>query len=147
MIFLIKSTPTLGQILVQTPVEPLCPWASSGTFAAFSKFHLNTPKSPNIKVFQFFEGHNFAFGWHCKFGVENGEKLGQLQFLLFIGARKNQNLAWRSFSNHWEKHRMAFVKVVEGHLIYNFAIYPTMHFYSNFWRTGQSNRVSRNNQG
>jgi hypothetical protein len=28
---------------------------------------------------QFFEGHNFAFAWHFKFVVENGEKLRQLQ--------------------------------------------------------------------
>jgi hypothetical protein len=63
----------------------------SGTFDVFSKFHLNISKSPNIKVVQFFEGHNFAFGWHCRFGVENGEKLGQLQETLFIGAMKIPN--------------------------------------------------------
>jgi hypothetical protein len=51
---------------------------SSGTFVAFSKFHLNTSKSPNIKVVQFFEGHNFHVGWQFKFWVEKGGKLGQL---------------------------------------------------------------------
>jgi hypothetical protein len=51
---------------------------SSGTFATFSKFHLNTSKSPNMKVVQFFEGHNFHVGWHFKFGEEKDEKLGQL---------------------------------------------------------------------
>jgi hypothetical protein len=96
MIPLRKSTHTGGQSLVKTPVKPRCPGASSGTFAAFSKIHINTPKSPNIKVVQFFEGHNFAFGWHCKFGVENGEKLGQLQETLFISALENQNFARRS---------------------------------------------------
>jgi hypothetical protein len=69
-------------------------------FAAFFKIHLNTPKSPNIKVVQFFERHKFAFGRHCRFGVENGEKLGQLQILTFIGAMKNQDFARRSCSNH-----------------------------------------------
>jgi hypothetical protein len=56
----------------------------------------------NTKVVQFFEGNNFSFGWHFKFWVESGEKLGQLQILLFIGAMKNQNFARRSCSNHWE---------------------------------------------
>jgi hypothetical protein len=60
---------------------------------AFSKFHRNTSKSPNLKVVQFFEGHNFAFGRHCKFGVENGEKLGQLHIFLFIDALQNQKFA------------------------------------------------------
>jgi hypothetical protein len=59
------------------------------TFVVFSKIHLNTPKYPNIKVVQFFERHNFAFGWHFKSGVESGETLSQLQILLFISAMKN----------------------------------------------------------
>jgi hypothetical protein len=29
-------------------------------------------------------------------------------------------------------------------VIYNFAIYPTVHFYSKFWRNLQSNRAKRN---
>jgi hypothetical protein len=62
-----------SQPLVKTSVKPLCLRTSSRTFAAFSKFHLNTAKSPNIKVVQFFKGHNFSFGTHLKFGVENGE--------------------------------------------------------------------------
>jgi hypothetical protein len=51
---------------------------SSGTFAAFSKFHLNTSKSPNTKVVQFVEGHNFHVEWHFKFWVEKDEIHGQL---------------------------------------------------------------------
>jgi hypothetical protein len=51
---------------------------SSGTFAAFSKFHLNTSKSTNMKVAQFVEGHNFHVDWHFKFWAEKGEKRGQL---------------------------------------------------------------------
>jgi hypothetical protein len=46
--------------------------------------------------------------------VENGEKLGQLQFFLFISAMKNMNFACRSCSNRGSKHLSAFVKVVEG---------------------------------
>jgi hypothetical protein len=50
---------------------------SSGTFVAFSKFHLNTSKSTNTKVVQFVEGYNFYVDWHFKFWVEIGEKRGQ----------------------------------------------------------------------
>jgi hypothetical protein len=64
MTHLIKSTTTCGQPLVETPVKTPLPLNLYRTFAAFSKFHLNTSKSPNIKVVQFFEGHNFSFGWH-----------------------------------------------------------------------------------
>jgi hypothetical protein len=50
---------------------------SSGTFATFSKFHLNTSKSTNMKVVQFVEGHTFHVDWHFKLWEEIGEKLGQ----------------------------------------------------------------------
>jgi hypothetical protein len=46
----------------------------SRPFVAFSKFHLNTSNSPNIKVVQLFMGHNFHVEWHFKFEVEMGEK-------------------------------------------------------------------------
>jgi hypothetical protein len=58
---------TLGQTLLTTPWTPLCPPVLAGTFAAFSKFHLNTSKSPNVKVVCFVEGHNFHFEWHLRF--------------------------------------------------------------------------------
>jgi hypothetical protein len=44
------------------------------TFAAFSKFHLNTSKSPNIEIVQSDEGHNFHVKWHVRFEVQNCEK-------------------------------------------------------------------------
>jgi hypothetical protein len=47
---------------------------SPETFVAFSKFHLNTSKSPNVKVVYFVEGHNFHVEWHLRFGVEMREK-------------------------------------------------------------------------
>jgi hypothetical protein len=47
---------------------------SAGTFAAFSKFHLNTSNSPNTKVVCFVEGHNLHVQWHLKFGAEMCEK-------------------------------------------------------------------------
>jgi hypothetical protein len=47
---------------------------SSGTFAAFSKIHLNTSKSTFMKVVRLVEGHNFRVDWHFKFWVEISEK-------------------------------------------------------------------------
>jgi hypothetical protein len=41
-----------------------------------------------------------------------------------------------------EKHYRAFVKVVEGSEIYNFAIHLFVHFYSNFWSFSISNSAS-----
>jgi hypothetical protein len=51
---------------------------SFGTFAVFSKIHLNTSKSTFMKVVHLVEGHNFHVDWHFKFWVEIGEKLSQL---------------------------------------------------------------------
>jgi hypothetical protein len=51
---------------------------SSGTFAAFSKIHLNTSKSTIMKVVHLVEEHNFHVDWHFKFWVEIGEKLDRL---------------------------------------------------------------------
>jgi hypothetical protein len=51
---------------------------SSGTFAAFSKIHLNTSKATFMKVFHLVEGHNFHVDWHFKFWVEIGGKLDGL---------------------------------------------------------------------
>jgi hypothetical protein len=75
---LIKSLSTNGQTLakdlVKTLVNPLTSLNLSRTFSAFSKFHLNTSNSPNIKVVRFFMGHNFYVERHFKFEVELGEK-------------------------------------------------------------------------
>jgi glucan biosynthesis protein len=68
---------TLGQRHGQTPLKPWRRWVSSGTFAAFSKIHLNTSKSTFMKVVQLVERHNFHVDWHFKFWVEIGEKCGQ----------------------------------------------------------------------
>jgi hypothetical protein len=47
---------------------------SPGTFVAFSKFHLNSSNSPNVKVVYFVEEHNFHVEWHLRFRVEMREK-------------------------------------------------------------------------
>jgi hypothetical protein len=71
----------------------------SGTFTAFSNFHLDTSKSANIKVVRLFQGHTFHYWWHLRFLVEIGEKISQLQLILFTGAMKDSNFACRSCSN------------------------------------------------
>jgi hypothetical protein len=69
--------PTRGQRHGQTPLNRWRRRMSSGTFAVFSKFHLNTSKSTFMKVIHLVEGHNFRVYWHFKFWAEKGEKLGQ----------------------------------------------------------------------
>jgi hypothetical protein len=63
----------LNQPLVKTPLKThstlFDPLLSAGTFAVFSKFHLNTSNSPNTKVVYFVEGHNFHVEWHLRFGA------------------------------------------------------------------------------
>jgi hypothetical protein len=131
---LIESTHTRGQRSSQTLVKPWCPWASSRTFAAFSKLHLNISKSPNI-----IEGHNFAFGCHFKFGVYNGENLGQLQSRTIHQRQENCKLACRLCKIHCSKPLWAFIEDVEGSLIYNYAYFLLVLFSSKFWRYSQSN--------
>jgi hypothetical protein len=59
---------------------------SVGTFAAFSKFSLNTSNSPNTKVVRFVEGHNFHVEWHCWFECKLMKKASQSLLSLFTGA-------------------------------------------------------------
>jgi hypothetical protein len=58
---------TLGQRHGQTPLNHRHRRMSSGTFAAFSEFHLNASKSTFMKVVHLVEGHNFHVDWHFKF--------------------------------------------------------------------------------
>jgi hypothetical protein len=151
MTFLNKSTHHFGQTfvkdVVKSLVKPQCLWISFGTFATFSIFHLNTWKSANIKVVCLFEGHTFHNWRHLRFWVEIGEKLSQLQLLLFTRAMKDNNFAYSLCPDHWSKHKPAFVQVVEGSLIYNFAICTLVHLSSKFWRFSQSNRGKWNRRG
>jgi hypothetical protein len=54
-------------------------------FAAFYEFHLDTSKSTNTKVVQFFEGHNFHVDFHSQFLEEIDENVVNRQQLLFSG--------------------------------------------------------------
>jgi hypothetical protein len=75
--------------------------------------------------------------------VEKGEKLGQLQFSLFISALQNPNFAWRSRSNRRKKHRTTFANIVEGCLIYNFHIYSFCRTIQIFGETHGQSKVDR----
>jgi hypothetical protein len=66
---------TLGQTLPQNPSQPLDLPCPSRIFVAFSKIHLNTSNSSNVKLVQFVETHNFHVGRHFKFDVHISEKL------------------------------------------------------------------------
>jgi hypothetical protein len=147
MTLLIKSTHTCGQTLVKGIVKPsqnpCCLWTSSKTFAALSKFHLNTSKSANIKVVRLFEGHTYNNWRHMGFSVEIGENLSQTQFLLFNGAMEDINFACSSCSNHWSKHRLLFTENVHLWLLCNFGI---QSFWSLVWKNlskTQSNACKR----
>jgi anthranilate phosphoribosyltransferase len=65
---------TLGQNPSQNPLEPLVHPCRPRTFAVFSKFHLNTSNSFNIKVAQFVEGHNLHVEWNLRFEVQICDK-------------------------------------------------------------------------
>jgi hypothetical protein len=87
----------------QNPVNTPCPPVSAGTFAAFSKFHLNTSKSPNVKVVCFVEGHNFHVEWHLKFGVEIGEKLKSTLLVTIHWRTENCQLGMQFVRKWWRK--------------------------------------------
>jgi hypothetical protein len=76
---------------------------SAGTFAAFYKFHLNTLKSPNVKVVCFVEGHNFYVERHLKFGVEIGEKLKSTLLVTIHRRTKNCQLGMQFVRKWWRK--------------------------------------------
>jgi hypothetical protein len=73
---------------------------SAGTFATFSKFHLNTSKSPNVKVVCFVEGHNFHVEWHWRFGVEMHEKAWSTPRVTIHRRPENSQLGMR-FVHNW----------------------------------------------
>jgi hypothetical protein len=61
--------------------------------------------------------------------------------LLFTKTEWHSKFGCKLCKIRWEKHPIAFVKVVEGSEIYNFPIHHFVHFYSNFWRNSFSNRA------
>jgi hypothetical protein len=78
---------------------------SAGTFAAFSKFSLNTSNSPNTKVVYFVEGHNFHAGWHCWFEVQVGENCKPTSTFTVHWSREIMHLGIH-FVQNWLRKRL-----------------------------------------
>jgi hypothetical protein len=86
---------------------------SAGTFAAFSKFPLNTSNSPNAKVLYFVEGTNFHVEWNYWFEVQNGKKCKSTPRVTIHRRLENCRLGI-AFVHKWlRKDPMPFTKVVE----------------------------------
>jgi hypothetical protein len=129
---------TLGQRHGQTWLNHWRWRMSSGTFAAFSKFHLDTSKYTFMKVVQLVEGHNFHVDWHFKFEWKLVKNFVDWQYLLFTGTWWHSKFVSVLGKICGEKHYTAFVKVVEGSEIYNFPIHRLVHFCSNIGRKTSS---------
>jgi hypothetical protein len=103
---------TLDQRHGQTRLNHWRRRMSSGTFAAFSKIHLNTSKSSFMKVVHLVEGHNFHVDWLFKFWAKKDEKLGQLAVSPVHQDMAAFNVGKPILQNPWRKHPRAFAKVV-----------------------------------
>jgi hypothetical protein len=100
------------------------------TFDTFSKFHLNTQKSANIKVVRLFKGHTFHNWRHLRIWVEVVQKHGQRQPLHVCRTQKKLFFTTRSRSILSPKHLSTFTEGVTLCTIYNFRI-------QSFWCTVQ----------
>jgi hypothetical protein len=89
---------------------------SPGTFAAFSKFHLNTSNSPNVKVVYFVEGHNFHVDWHLRFRVEMREKAWSMPRVTIHKRLENSQLGMRFVHNWLRKRSYALCRSCRGML-------------------------------
>jgi hypothetical protein len=87
---------------------------SPGTFAAFSKFHLNTSNSPNVKVVYFVEEHNFHVKWHLRFGVEMREKAWSTLVVTVHRRPENCQLGMQFVHNWLRKRPYALCKSCRG---------------------------------
>jgi hypothetical protein len=87
---------------------------SHGTFAVFSKFHLNTSNSPNAKVVYFVEEHNFRVEWHLRFGVELREKAWSTLVLTIHRRLENSNLGMQFVQKRWRNGHHALRKSCRG---------------------------------
>jgi hypothetical protein len=87
---------------------------SSGTFATFSKFPLNTSNSPNTKVVYFVEGHNFHVEWHCWFEVQIGEKCKSTPRITIHRHPENSQLGIQIVHKWLRKRPYAFYESCRG---------------------------------
>jgi hypothetical protein len=100
-----STTVNLGQNPTQNPLTPFDPPVSAGTFASFSKFHLNTSNSPSAKVVYFVEGHNFHVEWHYWFEVQIGEKCRSTPVGIIHWSREFLHLGIQ-FGHKWLRKRL-----------------------------------------
>jgi hypothetical protein len=84
-------------------------------------------------------------GGTSNFKLKRVQNPGQRRQFLFTGAKKNMIFASGLCKICRSKHLSTFVEVVEGSLIYNFAIYHLVHFSFKIWSTSRSNSASQNN--
>jgi hypothetical protein len=119
----------MGQRHGQTLLKSWRRWMSFRTFAAFSKFHLNTSKSTKLEVVQFVEEHNFHLDWHFKISVEISKKHSQPPSApVHRDIRKFK--VWLQFTqNPLRKAPYGLWKSWEYSEIYNFPIHHLVHFY------------------
>jgi hypothetical protein len=87
---------------------------SSRTFAAFSKFPLNTSNSPNTKVVYFVEGHNFHVEWHCWFEVQIGDKCKSTPRITIQRCLENIQLGIQTVHKWLRKRSHAFYESCRG---------------------------------
>jgi hypothetical protein len=87
---------------------------SPGTFAVFSKFHLNTSNSPYAKVLYFVEEHNFHVEWHLRFGVEMREKAWSMLVVTIHWRLENNNISMQFVQKRWRKGPCALCKSCRG---------------------------------
>jgi hypothetical protein len=87
---------------------------SPGTFAAFSKFHLNTSNSPNAKVLYFVKEHNFYVEWHLRFGVEMREKPWSTLVVTVHRRPENSQVGMHFVHNWLRKRTYALCKSCRG---------------------------------
>jgi hypothetical protein len=136
------STPSQNPSI--NPSYPFDLQCQPRTFGTFSKIPLNTSKSPNGKVVQFVEAHNFPVEWHCWFARESCEKCKSMRWPIVLGAEFSAKFLCNLCSICCSNHPRAFVWVVEGKLLSNFCIQMFVHFCCKVWTKIESNRATLN---
>jgi hypothetical protein len=91
-----------------------------------------------------FRGTQLCFWVAFQILSGKGQKTWSTATFTIHRRHENRQLCLQFMLKPLRKHRLAFIKVVEGPLIYNFAICPLVHFSSSFWRNWQSNKASWN---
>jgi hypothetical protein len=80
----------------------------------FSKVHLNTSNSPNVKVVYCVEEHNFHVEWHLRFGVEMRETAWSTPIATIHQRPETSHLGMRIVQNWFRKWPYALCKSCRG---------------------------------